>query len=63
MLDALAQLVRSGDQIISELLDANDKRQHAFRESMTSVTGRPRVEWTAVKVGPQLVGSSSLKSL
>lgn len=39
MLGALAQLVRSGDQIISELLDANDKRQHAFRESMTSVTG------------------------
>ena len=39
MLDALAQLVRSGDQIISELLDANDQRQLSFRESMTNVAG------------------------
>ena len=39
MLDALAQLVRSGDQIISELVEANDQRQRSFNESMASVAG------------------------
>lgn len=39
MLKALAQLVRSGDDIISELLAAHAARQHSFRQNMADVSG------------------------
>lgn len=39
MLNALANLALAGDEIISELLDANDRRHGAFNENMQKLEG------------------------